>query len=267
MSINITYQSTETQAFGFRNGTVNLKQPINLDPNTKKRYRIVRVILSNELPNIYNFGGFNNTGFRISRDGGLSWTTCTLQFGIYSISQLNLAINNCAQQESFWKDNNDPGYELNYNPTTKIVYIKLDSTKLTDNPANQLGIDFSGTRIYETLGFVTTKSYITDGLKTASDQPQMDAQGTYVDVFCSIIQGSRYVNENLSNIICRVPIVDSSNVEIVFPSSVTGLISPIVRASIPSIIQSYDIRFINGRGRDCVFLTGSAQVEIEIFDE
>ncbi len=265
LDYNRSIDSISGLDFGTRNGTINLRQPIYLDPNKKKQFRVLRVMLSPEIPNVYNSGGINTTTCNISRDGGATWITCLLKKGIYTISMLNDSINDVATLQSWWAVKGEYGFDLSYNPATKIVYIKLDSTKLAVG-GTQLAIDFGVSQMGLMCGFSSTNnSFIVDGLHTADLSPQLDWQGQYVEIFCSIIQSTRWVNGQLSSALCRVPISASTS-EIVFPSANNGMISPLINASIPSAIQSFDVTIKNAFGRDAVFLYGNASIELEIID-
>ena len=273
MSILLDYVSTTDATtgsnFGLRSGTVVQRQPLYLDPNKRKAFRIIRVRMSSEMPNVYNYGGINTTKIKMTKDGGVTWDTCLLSPGVYTVSMLNEAINNVGTQAGYWADDTQPGFDLNYNPATDLVYITVDSTKLA--VANQLGIDFSsgGTSLmYQMLGYTLANAIIVTDSSTgvsATLPPQLDWQGTYVDFYISCIQNTRWVAGQLSSVVCRVPITSESD-EIVWPASNTGMISPIIPAAIPSVIQSWDVRMINGRGREAVWLFGTVAIETEIID-
>ena len=268
MSVLIDYLTDPitNKIFGARDGTVNFRQPVYLDQNKRKQFRVLRIMMSPSIPNVYNYGGVNTTTIKLSRDGGTTWVTCLLKNGIYTIKMFEDAINDVGTQSSWWLNAGDYGYVLSYNPATQFVYVTLDSTKLTANPANQLCIDFSISQTGILLGFSSTNNkFITDGLHNADLSPQVDWQGQYVEVFCSIIQGCRWINGQLSSSLCRVPIVNTTS-EIIFPSANTGMISPLIFASIPSVIQSMEFRFVNQFGRPAVFLYGGVTVELEIID-
>lgn len=265
LDYNRSSDSTTGLDFGTRNGTINFRQPQYLDSNKKKLFRVLRVMLSPEMPNVYNTGGINTTTVNLSRDGGATWITCLLKTGIYTTTMISDSINNVAELQGWWAVAGDYGFDLNYNPATKMVYIKLDSTKLVA-PGTQLAIDFGVSQMGLMLGFSNTNdSFNTDGVHTADLSPQLDWQGQYIEVFCSVIQGVRWVNGQLSSALCRVPISASTS-EIVWPSANTGMISPLVPASIPNVIQSFDITIRNAKGNDAVFLYGGVSVEIEIVD-
>ena len=268
-SILLDYQSTKDVStgldFGTRNGTVSMQQPQYLDAEKKKLFRVIRVMVSPEMPNVYKYGGVDTTSLKLTADGGATWVTLALKTGIYTIAMLQDAINDVGTQASWWKTAGDFGYTLGYNPATQIVYVTMDSSKL-GGLFTQLGINFNVGNMADMLGFSSSNSsFVTDGLHTANLPPQMDYQGQYVELFCSIIQGCRWINGKLSSSICRIPITQSQS-EIIYPSGNSGFISPVVHASIPAFIQSFDIKLINQRGNDAVFMYGGLTVELEILD-
>jgi hypothetical protein len=273
MSVIIEYnQSTDPVTgldAGSRSGTVSMKQPLYLDPNRKKAFRVLRAIISNEIPNIYSSGGYDNTLCKISRDGGSTWTIVGLRAGIYSVSMINTCINDVGSNLGWWTSTIDPGFDLNINPATHFIYVKMDSTKLAVG-GTVLAIDFSNSRLYEVLGYELANLPLVDGtlgahIFSATLPPELDTQGTYLDVLCDIVLGTRWTNGQLSNILCRVPMISDAN-EVVYPSGSTGMVSPFVPATIPSIIQSFSIQIRNGRGQDAYFTMGNVIIELEITD-
>lgn len=252
--------------FGIRSGVVNMRQPKYLDPNKPKAYRVLRVILSPNLPNIYSYNGFSNTTVNISNNGGTTWTTVGLKTGIYDVQMLQDSINNVANQLNWYTNASDVGIIISYNPATQLIYTKLDSTKLA--AAGQLAIDYSISSIYQMLGYTQTAcTFLADGLYTATLSPAVDVQGTYVEIFVSFIQGTRWTNGQLSSAICRIPLQTNGEQEIIWPSSNTGMISPLVAASIPTVIQSYTVSIKTPSGQDAIFLFGNCIIEVEVVEQ
>jgi len=268
MSIQLDYtQSKDVSGtdFGSRNNTVNMRQVVLLNPSKRHGFRVLRIMLSNQIPNIYNYGGFDTTKINISNDGGATWTAMTLKNGIYTLQMIEECITDVCNQNGWLIKASDPALIISYNPATQIVYIKIDSTKL--QVGTQFCVNFGVSKIYEMLGFnANACSFSVDGLHSATNVPQMDSQGNYIDVFMSCIQGTRYVNGQLSNSICRLPILSGGENEIIYPSANTGSVTPLIKAIIPSEISTFTIRFVNAMGRDAVFLMGNAIVEIELME-
>lgn len=260
---NVSKDATTGLDFGTRDGTINMKQIISLNHSKPHAYRVARAILSNLIPNFYNYGNFNNLTFRISTDGGTNWVDCTLKNGIYTLKQIQQAFNDVFIQEDWLLSSTSPAVIIDVNPTTQIIYVKTDSTKLK---AGQVGIDFTVSSMYDTFGLTVAQGkIITDTMIVASNSPKMDAQGSYIDVYMTLIQSCRYVNGQISSTICRLPLQATGN-EIIYPSANTGSVSPIVKATIPSEISTFSVRFVNSYGRPAVFLMGNAIIELELIE-
>lgn len=251
--------------FGTRKNTVTLVQPIQLDPNKKTKYQIQRVILTPEIPNVYSYGSFDNTKLRISNDGGLNWTIVQFANGIYQIDMIQANIFNAMLQAGWVLSTSSPPVIVNYNPATRLVYVTLDSTLL--KVGTQVGVDFGYSKFYQMLGFSSpiAASFVLDGTFSATLPPQLDVQGTYVNITCTIIQGSRYINGKFSNIIATVPITTTgSQIEIVWPSGSTGFMSPEIECTIGNNIISFEVDYLNANGDSLVVLYGNAILEIVI---
>ena len=270
MSVLIDYKSNKDPTtgldFGYRSGNVYMKQQKQLDENKKKAYRVIRVILSPEIPNIYTYGSFTNAKVNISNDGGMTWVSVNFKNGIYTIQEMQDSINDVANQLGWYSKSTEPALILSYNPATRMIYTKIDSGKML--LPSQFAIDYAVSLFYQMLGYTSlTCTFLTDGLFTASLPPQVDTQSTYLEIFITCIQGTRWVNGNLNSSIARIPISTSSTAtEIVFPSATTGYISPTIPALIPSTIESFDISIRTGNGAECVFLYGNCIIEVEIMD-
>ena len=272
---NATKDGTTGLDFGARDGTLNLTQTIMLDPNKRKSYRIVRVRLSPVYVNIYNYNGVNNTDVNISNDGGATWVTVHFKNGNYSeLAMIQEGINDVVNQLGWYKSSTDPGIIINSNPATSYAYTKLDSTKLN---AGQLAIDWTAngtSTLYQLMGYNQASAiFLVDGIFTGNNPPQVDSQGTYVRIYCSVIQNTRLKrngsNQLVSdNSICTVPfITDTNAVEIVYPGNSTGTVSPVIGCSASSIISSIGFSFKNTNGSPFLWNYGEVSVELEIFDE
>lgn len=251
--------------FGRRMGQVTLVQPIQLDPNKKKKYQVIRTIISPEIPNVYNYGNFNNTQIRISNNGGISWSIIQFNNGIYQIDMIQDTITNAIAQAG-WLGTSTTPIIVNYNPATQYVYIILNSSGIV---GTQIAVDFGYTPFYNLLGFSTTSNaiFITDGTFSAQNPPQIDQQGTTCLIVCSLIQGCRYTNGIYSNIVARIPLVQSeSQIEIVWPSASTGLLSPEVECSMSSTVMNYTVDIQTESGQSMVFLYGNFILELSVTD-
>jgi len=254
---------------GTRGSTISLVQPLMFDDRRLRQFRVNRVILSPEIPNVYNYGGFNNTVIAISGDGGTQWSSIQMTDGIYQLSMIQDTITNAFSQLGILDPNatNVP-IVVSYNPATRQVYTSIDSTALT--AGHQACVDYGITPFYQLLGYnsAINSKFIADGIYVAQLPPNLDIQGTSILVTCSVIQGARYRNGVFSNVIARVPIVQSAGqIEIVFPSGNTGFISDWVTANIPASVMNYAVDFVSElTGKSIVFLYGNATLELELRD-
>lgn len=252
--------------FGTRDITINVPQAIQMDSNRRKAYRVSKIILSAKIPNIYSYGGLDNTTLKTSKDGGVTWDTVVIPMGSYTPQELNTTINAACGTNNYWTDNTQPGFIISYNPSTEYVYVTIDSTKLA--VADQLEIDFSSSLIYKMLGFnLNACKFTTDGTFSAPNFAQFDTQGTYVDLYISAIQSTRLVNGRPNNALLRLPLqVATGQNEIIFPSTNTGTVSAYINATISSYISNYKVTFVNGRGNPLVLSYGQSYTETELID-
>jgi len=264
---NASLDPNTSLAYGIRTGQINLTQPLNLNPNSKKAYRILRVMMSPMIANIYQYNGFDNTKLRITNDGGVTWVNVQLKNGNYTtLKVIQDAINDIANQLNWYTSSSDPAITIDSNAATGLVYTKLDSTKLA--LGTQIGVDYSYSSLYVLFGYTQIAStFITDAVHTATLEPRVDTQGTFCRVYCSFIQNTRWKDGVMDASICKIPFVTGGNeIEIIYPGMNTGTVSPIIPATIPSFIQSITFRFVNQYGKDVVFLYGNCSCEIEIMD-
>jgi hypothetical protein len=140
-----------SSAFGTRNGIVTLQQPIMFDSNKKKGFRVLRCILSPEIPNVYSYNGYDSTKINISNDGGATWVTVQLKTGIYTVQMIQDSVNDVANQLGWYTKSTDPAIVISYNPATQFVYTRLDSTKLA--APGQIGINYGVSQMYAMLGY------------------------------------------------------------------------------------------------------------------
>jgi len=255
--------------FGTRDGIVTMTQPVRFDERAKRSYQIQSVILSTEIPNIYKYGGFDNTKVAISGNGGGAWTTVQFANGVYTLTMIQDNITNAFLQAGWIADATKIPVTVSYNPATGLVYVILDSTQLS-NPQGQVGADFGISSMYVMLGYdsAVDGQFTSDGIFGAQLPPQIDVQGTYVNVGISMISYARSVNGVFSNVVAKVPLVTGPNSnEVVYPSGYTGNIAtPFVEASIPAYVMSFNVTFTTPFGFPVVFLYGTASVQFVVKD-
>jgi len=250
---------------GIRDGTVTLTVPYrSRDKGQIKAIRLVKAVISKQIPNVYSYDNFDNTKLRVSNDGGVTWTIVNLTPGIYTVAYIQAAINAACASLTYWINNADPGFILDFNPATEQVYIKMDSTKLIGG-IGQLGIDFGNSDMKNTLGFTMPTFFILDGLHTANINAQVDAQGTMIDVkIFNVADRIRYSSDgSTNNTLCVIPIDSTNPNEVIYQPP----FSPLIPCSIPPVVAQFTVNFVNGLGRPLYLLTGNVLVEFEIIND
>jgi len=244
---------------GIRDGTVLIKNPIRI---TAKRsgIQLMKVAVSRQIPNIYNYGGFNNTQFRISKDDGVNYSTFNIPEGIYSVLYLKQFIVGATNSLNYWIDPNVPGFNLSYNNATQLIYVEIDSTKL--QIPSQFRIDFSVSDLWDTLGFSLNPIIIIDGISIADKNPKIDAQGSYISVELNSVCDYLRVSPDGTNsrILCVIPIESNTTNEILYLQQ----FQQIILCTLSQTISQFSIRFLNGYGRPLYLLTGNVLVEFSI---
>lgn len=254
--------------FGTRDGTVTMIQPVHFNPSKQREYQIQNITLSQEIPNIYSYGTFNNSTMQISNDGGTTWTTVQFANGIYTVNMIQDNIINAFLKAGWITDSTKTPLILNYNPATSLVYSITDSTQLI---SGTVGVNFGSSSMWQLLGYssAANSKFTVDGTYSAQLPPQIDWQGSSINVICSAVQYARSINGNFSNVVAVVPIVTTSTSnEIVYPSGSTGNINtPFIGAYIPSDIMSFNIQFQTPSGLPVVWLYGTVNFQMVIRDK
>lgn len=257
MSRVLTY-STYLSSIGSPNGTTYLNQPIQLNPNRPHYLKIIDCAISTQIPNVYNYGGVNNGLVSVSRDDGVTWTDVQLTDGVYSVNQIQNAINEAVS--SWWTDVADPGILIRSNTALKKNYLVLDSTKLKA-PGTQLRIDFSVSNIWELLGFSATKVFIVDGTYTGDVYPQVDWWGQKIVVLIHGFGPVTIKNGNSSDEAFRINCPTSTDILLyTFPQTV----QPSIIISPPNQIVTYSVEVVGSRGRPIYLLEGEFDLSFEI---
>lgn len=246
MSTILSYSSNIT-SISSPDATITLQAPLRFEKVRKQAIRLIKASFSSQIPNVYSIGTFNNGLFALSRDGGVNWTNIQLDDGVYSIANIQSALN--ATVATWWTDDNDPGITIQYNTATFMVYIDLDSTKLVA-PGTQLGIDLSLSDCSALLGYndPANQTFITDALHTADSYAKMNWCGDSVSIILDGFGPVSVKNGALSNELCSIPLSTSSGVrnEYVYPSN--AIISPVITLTRPiSELRSYSISFKGSR--------------------
>lgn len=242
---------------GIADDTVRLDQSIQFSNNqSKKTFKVIDGYISSSIPNIFNYGSFNNTVIHVSNDAfATSDVTITLEAGIYTANQIASAINESVSSTFSYTDDADPPLQIYANTVVGKVYIVIDSGKMA---SGQFAVNFGLSDIATTLGFTTTKLFDTDGTFEADVLAQLDTVGNLLTVKIDGIGYTAITNASSSTDIATVDLTEAvgnvyrissafSNVEFdVFP---------------PKEFSNYKLIFVGSRNnRQIVFTEGEVVV-------
>ena len=236
-------------------------QPIYLNKNSREvMLRWKYATFSTSLVNIFPTTGSNlaTNLVRYSLDGS-TWTNITIPTGNYSVSELN----NFFQQElsSHYIDSTNPGFLLYVNSVVKKCYIIIDSTKFT--AASQFCIDFSQSLIYNVLGCVDTKTFITEGYHAFSDIPKINYWGDSLNLILDIGSGPlSTINGVMSKRLLTIPFINDDERNIYY---VENTINSVIPVSIPNPFTTYNIKYVDNNNNEVLINGGEASLEFELF--
>lgn len=252
----VSYTKRVTTISDF-DGDIKLQQPLKFERGSNRKIRIVEASITSNLPNITT----ENATFAISNDGGGTWNDYTMSVGIYTISLINLAIQDAIEQEGWNTDDSDPVFILRYNTATTQAYIEIDNSKMG---AGTFMIDFNynGSLLYEVLGFEAATTYGTScGAVTFA---KVNWQG---DTVCVNIEGFgpiSFLNGAASTEICRIPmdLVSNSGNTYRYPSQ--GVVSPEVSVICGNEIYNIGIKFRTEDGEQIQAFDGTVYILLQI---
>jgi hypothetical protein len=234
-------------------------------PGTQYRIRIFSSTISSLIPNAFVWNGIDTLHFRLTGDGGITWTVINLIEGFYTVADLNLAITDALVGIGLLSSLtiNDPPIYLGLNPVDGLCYIVLDTTKAVPGTV-QIGISFDLYDTWQLVGFSAIKTFVADGIVSSDVIPFIDFQGSNIGIITSFT-GAGFVNGTRSSLLAAFPIPFINKGEIRYPSYDTSLLSPYVFCDVPRSFTGFKINFINLRtGTDIMFLGGDVKLQIEI---
>jgi hypothetical protein len=254
---------------GTHDQTIYFDQPTLLNPNKRHWVRVMRALVSKQIPNVYTdpITGVSNTTLRITRDNGATWSVVTLSPGIYSAEGLSLAIQQYMIDNSWVAAASPEAIQVVTNTVVLLNYVILDSSLLLA-PGTVVGIDFSnnGTSILgTTFGFTPTTQFIGTQTTAGSSYPIVARQGTQVDITTNLGTSIRSINSSATQVICTVTFSGGTLNEYVFPND--GVVSPLIPVALGSSIRSLTVSFKTPDGTEMYFLSGLTELQIEIIEE
>ena len=240
----ISYSGHHT-TIGSPDATITMDPPIRTENSQGRGLRLLKLSFTSLLPNVYQYGSFNNGLVGVTRDGGTTWTTIQLPNGVYSAAHIENGINSAISD--WYTDAADPGFKVRYNLASQLFYVDIDSTKLVA-PGTQLGIDLSLSSMWDLLGFpLATCTFVTDGLHGATNYAKMNRFGDSVSVLLHGFGTLSRRNGRASEELCVVPLsVTNVTNEYIYPNS--GIVSPFIPLrDCPQIINSFGLEFLGSR--------------------
>ena len=260
MSRILSYSKNVTELSSM-DGSIYLDNPLSLNGNTPLYLKLIKFSISSYIPNVYNYGGVNNALVRCSKDNGVTWDVIQLSDGVYTIPLINSAIQSAIS--TYWTDPSDPGFFLRYNTATYQTYISIDSSKLAVPSQFCIDFNYNNSRMYELLGFITVKSFNTDGNHIASDFAKIDWFGNNISVQLNGFGPISILNGKSSLEICNVPLSTAQVTnEYVYPLS--GLVSPWIIINSLTNLAQYSVKFVGEQNGQVLVLQGSVNLIFEL---
>jgi hypothetical protein len=214
--------------------------------------------VSTRIPNIYNYNGFNNGFLSVSDDGFTTQTDIQLSDGIYTVADIQNAINRTI---SAWHTDyiNDPAFRLGINDVVGKIYMIIDSTKMVD-PLKTFQIEFSDS-LATTLGFTQTL-FDVDGTYYAPNLAQMDTFGNLMNITVNGFGSISIVNNSTSNVIANMDLTKTNGGNLY---SLTKMETNEIDIRPPSQIATYEIKFTGSReNRQIVLLEGEVSLTFQL---
>lgn len=256
------------------NISTELNNPIKLDPT--RNYIISTQIssLSSYIPNVFEYGSFHNNRLRISRDGGVSYTTIDYGYGNFTIANINEAISNYLLTSGWDKTTRTrASITIGVNSTNNLAYLILDSTQL-DVGGTQAAIDFTnndGSKIDEWLGLLAGP-YIADNVYNATGSGRVNYWGDNIIARTNLSLDSQLDanavgnrNSKFSNILYSIPFpLSSARGVIIFPSYQTTNNNQ-DKVLFTREINTFSLQFSGDRDTSSsILFFGDAQVSITL---
>ena len=276
----IKFRNTRN-TLGPLSGIIEYNPGLSLPNNRNIYVRALSAQLTKQIPNIFQYGTFNNTKLAVTNDGGTAWYEITLPAGVYTLWEITLAITDFTGVGglNWWTTDAQPGIVIEGNTATGLVYVILDNSKAIAPAADKLGIrfDVEGT-LYETLGLDPNNPAEMQQIDpnpgsapgyhfmstSATYAPQLDTQGTTCDVRTSLNPEMSYVNSTNSDIILSIPLtVGGDNAdEYFYPYD--GAISPYIQIRNSGAITGLDVKLLTNKGVEMIFLYGNFNLTLEL---
>lgn len=227
-----------------------------------RNFQVSLIQMSNYIPNIYANPetGFNSKEFKFYTTSLGVWTTDYLPTGIYSVENIQDAINARLNDAGVVANILDPPLRIIFNDTVGGVAIYIDNTKLTLGDSN-LRIEINADLNWM-LGF-NRINFIYDSLTTPANSIyilKMNSQGSIGKIYWSLADYI-LINDRKEQNIAVLPVFSVKNV-IIYPDN---NIIPNIREFRFKSIDRYTFRIVNEYGLTIFFMLGGIDIVISIF--
>lgn len=274
---------SSTDTLGPLSGSANYTPGISIPPNQPMFVRVLSAQLSKQIPNIYNYGDWNNTIVWVANDADQpapTWIKITLPPGVYTLYELTLAIADATGVHSgldWWTNDIQPGILIEGNTATGLVYFILDNSK-TKNQTGRLGLMFEKeTLLYYTLGCDVNGPEMdqrdpNDGSApgyvfkstSASLAPHLDTQGTVCDVTTSLNPEMSYVNSTNTDVLLSIPLTVAGDNADEYFYPYEGAISPYIQIRNSGALTGLNVVLLTSTGKEMIFIYGNFNLTLEL---
>ena len=266
----VKYRKDRT-TIGTLSGTYNFDQNLTLPPNTRIFAKVVRAHVTKQIPNFYNYGDTNNSTIGISIDAGATWIPVIIPDGKYDAREVTAALNDVANQNSWFTTPTDPGIFIELNTATGLFYTTLDNSKVDPVgfpiPPNGLGIRFDLSTAHNQFGYAGAQVFVNTTAGSvdysADTAPKMDTQGLVCDVITNLQPMISYTNSKNTNVICSIPLTAGADPNI-HEYPIAGGYTPRLRINNGGTLTGINAIFVTETGKELLVLYGDVNIEIEI---
>ena len=263
-SILLQYSKSVTTAASISN-TIYLTPPIRFNRTKSHQLKVLGASIPKMIPNVYvdAANSINNTRLDISN--GTDTIEIELTTGLYSVEQINSAINDLI---SGWMTSAvDSAFNLRANLALGLCYIVLDSTKL--GTGSQISVNFkpTGSTFNTLLGYSATTSFATDGTYTGDVYPKIDYQGNNCKVYLDGFGPLCLENSTNTNFVFSINLDTASGANSYSYPGASGIVPYPVDINVPDFLSEYRVRFLGRDNREIIALDGIATVEFRIYTD
>lgn len=120
--------------------------------------------------------------------------------------------------------------------------------------------------MYDLLGFVSTKSFNTDGTFTGSTYPKIDYQGNTLKVKLSGFGSLSLVDGSPSDYLFSINLDTSSGANTYYYPGSTGVQPPTVPCRVPQFVTGFKVNFIGRDDEEVLFYDGKVILDLMLIE-